>query len=29
MSGLAGISGVGERKLSRYGEAFLDVLRAA
>ena len=29
MSGLAGISGVGERKLSRYGEAFLDVLRVA
>ena len=29
MSGLAGISGVGETKLARYGEAFLDVLRAA
>ena len=28
LDGLAAISGVGERKLARYGEAFLDVLRA-
>ncbi|HSH68480.1 MAG TPA: HRDC domain-containing protein, partial [Deferrisomatales bacterium] len=29
LSGLAGITGVGERKLDRYGEAFLGVLRGA
>ncbi len=28
MAGLGAISGVGERKLARYGEAFLDALRA-